>query len=149
MEIADLLTSERIFDAVRANDKPSLLGMLARDAAKDVRLNEADVAAALLGREKLGSTGVGQGIAIPHARMAGLARIHCALYKLSRPIEFGAVDDLPVDVVVVLLVPHSDERSGIQALSCIARRLKSPGLLAEIRDKKRTTPLGELVLGRR
>lgn len=148
MEINELLSPARIFDAVQATDKPTLLRRLARDASQETQLNETEIAAALQSREKLGSTGIGQGVAIPHARTPDLRRIYCALYSLAKPIEFGAVDDLPVDVVVVLLIPQADERAGIQALSCIARGLKSPSLLTAIRNKKRAIPLSQLVLGR-
>ena len=148
MELTELLSAEHIYDDFAATDKSSLLRKLAHQAAHEVNLNEADVIDALLAREKLGSTGIGQGIAIPHARVPNLKRVHCAFYKLKKPIEFGAMDDLPVDVVILLLVPQSDERGGIQALSCVARKLKSPGVLDKLRSQKRLSPLEDIILGK-
>src|SRR5664279_5001315 len=145
MDLRDILSPERVHDAVQATDKPGFLRQLAREAANDVQVGESELVAALVSRESLGSTGIGQGIAIPHARISGLKQIYCAFYKLAKPIEFGAVDDIPVDVVVLLLIPQSDERSGIQALSCVARRLKSQGLLEKIRGPRRSDPLNEVI----
>lgn len=140
------MSAERIHDNLPVSDKRSLLRRMAHDAATRAGLNAADVEEALLARERLGSTGLGQRIAIPHARLAGLKSVYCALYKLAKPIEFDAIDDLPVDIAALLLIPLADERHGIQALSCIARTLKSPELLADIRDRARAARLSDLVL---
>lgn len=144
VHIGELLSAERVFDNVQANDKRGLLRKMAHDAAAIVGLNEVEIENALVVREKLGSTGLGQGIAIPHARMAGLRNAYCALYRLMKPINFDAIDDMPVDIAALLLIPQADERAGIRALSCVARTLKSPELLAGIRA--RSGPLSELAL---
>lgn len=144
VQIGDLLSEERIFNMVQASDKRSLLKAMAKDAAKTLGLDAAEVENALIGREKLGSTGLGHGIAIPHARISGLSGVFCALYRLAKPIQFDAIDDMPVDVAALLLIPQVDQRAGIQALSCIARTLKTPGLLAGIRAHRGS--LADLVL---
>lgn len=111
VHIGELLSAERVFDNVQANDKRGLLRKMAHDAAAIVGLNEVEIENALVVREKLGSTGLGQGIAIPHARMAGLRNAYCALYRLMKPIDFDAIDDMPVDIAALLLIPQADERA--------------------------------------
>jgi PTS system nitrogen regulatory IIA component len=137
-EVTDLLSPDEVVTDVRVADKNSLLGELSRRASIKLGLDEHVVFDALTNREKLGSTGVGQGLALPHARIKEIARMHGVFYKLMKPIQFGAIDDEPVDLFFALLVPASQDREGIRALSCIARQLRGQDILKSIRHA--TTP---------
>lgn len=123
-----------------ASDKPQLLRDLAQRAAKHLGLAAQPVIDALLAREVLGSTGVGQGIALPHSRIAGLDRFFGLFARLARPIDFDAIDERPIDLVFLLLIP---ERAGpnhgndhLAALAAISRRLRDPAVAARLRAAK-------------
>lgn len=119
---------------LRVREKAVLLATLARQAAEATGSSYAVVLAALQRREALGSTGMGQGIAIPHASVPGLVQPFGLLALLAAPIDFAAVDDLPVDIVVLLLTPQTEKAADLQALSGIARRLRQPAVLAALRQ---------------
>ncbi|MGQ3278789.1 MAG: PTS sugar transporter subunit IIA, partial [Shinella sp.] len=91
------------------------------------------IAKALLARENLGSTGIGRGIAIPHALIEGLPKSLALVARLARPIDFEAVDDIPVDIVVLLLSPASGQGQNLNILSCIARQLRDDHTVGAIR----------------
>ena len=88
----------------------------------------------LLDREKLGSTGIGEGIAIPHTRVAGVVHPFGMLARLSKAIDFEAVDDIPVDIVFLLLMPGESRKDHLNALACVARQLRSHEVLKKIRS---------------
>ena len=91
------------------------------------------VAAEILKREDLGSTGIGNGVATPHARIEGLKNAHGVLARLREPIAFDAIDESPVDIVFVLLLPESAEGEQFSALACVARKLRDPDTLRGLR----------------
>ena len=126
---------------VRTPNKRSLLEELAAVAAANVGLPIEQVTSHLLKREQLGSTGTGNGIAIPHARLAGLKRPYGLLAKLKQGIEFDAIDGRAVDVVFVLLLPAAGENEALTALALVARTLRSPDILAQLRAAKTTSEL--------
>jgi len=106
---------------VRAETKQEILEQLAARFAKTYRLEAGDVLERLEEREKLGSTGFGRGVAIPHARVAGLKRPVAALLRLEEPVDFAAADAMPVDLVFGLLSPQNAGVSHLHALAAISR----------------------------
>ena len=140
MKISDLLSPTDVMMDVRASQKGALLQELAAVAAANVGLPVAQVTSHLLKREQLGSTGTGNGIAIPHARLPGLKRPHGLLARLKQGIEFDAIDGQAVDVVFVLLLPAA-ESEALGALALVARTLRSPETLARLRAAKTTSEL--------
>lgn len=124
MDVADLLSPGHVIAKLPAGDKRTLLADLARRAAAATGLRQSAILEALSGREALGSTGVGGGVAIPHARIAGLDRFFGAFARLERRIDYDAVDEQPVDLVFLLLVPPHAANEHLQALACVSRRLR-------------------------
>jgi nitrogen PTS system EIIA component len=133
MEIDHFLRPADVMVDVRAADKARLLGDLARRAAAKLGLDSDSVSAALLQREELGSTGTGGGIALPHARLAGVQKPFALLARLAKAIEFDAIDGRPVDVVCLLLLPASPQGEQINALACAARALRDPAAANGVR----------------
>ena len=133
MEVADFVTPATVVIGLRAKDKHQLLDEIARRAATALGLEPAAILEPLLAREALGSTGVGRGIAIPHARIAGLPRLFGLLARLERPVDFTAIDDQPVDLVCLLLTPASAAAEHLPALACLSRRLREKGVADRLR----------------
>src|SRR5215472_17250781 len=125
MEVADFIAPEGAINGLGARDKRQALGELSRRAAAVLGLDSAALLAPLLAREELGSTG--RGIAIPHARVPGLARPFGLLVRLARDIDFAAIDERPVDLVCLLLTPATAAAAHLPALACLFRRLREPG----------------------
>lgn len=134
MDIAEFLTPERIALDIRARNKSACLTEAARLLARSpATLDPAAVEAALLAREQLGSTGLGSGFALPHARVPGLEAYRGLFARLARPIDFAAVDDKPVDLVFVLLIPVDPAIPHVSALAVISRRFRDPDVAAKLR----------------
>jgi PTS system nitrogen regulatory IIA component len=132
MNIAELLRAENVLVDLDAPSKPQLLQQLSERAARATGLDQAAVLNGLSHRETLGSTGIGQGIAIPHSAPAGLAKPFALLARLARPVEFDAIDEQPVDLIFLLLSP-ADRTSHLKALSVVSRQLRSPGVTEKLR----------------
>ena len=96
-------------------------------------------------REELGSTGIGRGVAIPHARLPDLQRPYGLLAKLKQPIEFDAIDGQAVDILFVLLLPAAAENEALAALALVARMLRSPENLARLRAAKNSSELYSVI----
>jgi len=141
MKISDLLSPTDVMIDGRTSSKALLLQELAAKAAGSLGLPVDRVASYLLKREELGSTGIGKGIAIPHARLPDLRRPHGLLAKLKQPIEFDAIDGQPVDILFVLLLPVAAENEAIGALALVARTLRSAENLARLRAAKSASEL--------
>lgn len=134
MDITDLITKERIALDVRARDKPLLLLELARRAsAAGLPATPAAIATALQARERLGSTGLGKGFALPHARVEGLTDFFGLFVRLARPIDFEAIDGQPVDVVFLLLMPQDPGNQHVAALAAVSRRMRDGDTLQRLR----------------
>jgi PTS system nitrogen regulatory IIA component len=129
----DLIGSSGIMCAANAADKASAIALLADIAAKATGIDAATICERVMLREALGSTGFGGGAAIPHARLGNLADVFVAIGVFAMPIEFGAVDDQPVDIVVLLLSPETAGADHLKALARISRTLRDPARLAAIR----------------
>jgi PTS system nitrogen regulatory IIA component len=141
MKISDLLSPADVMCDVRASNKRLLLEEFAARAAASSGLAADQVTSQLLKREDLGSTGIGRGVAIPHARLPGLQRPFGLLVKLRQGIEFDAIDGEKVDIVFVLLLPAAAETEALGALALVARTLRSPESLARLRAAKNASEL--------
>jgi len=136
MKISDLLMPTDVMIDVRVSNKRVLLEEFAARAAASLGLPADRVAPCLLKREELGSTGIGRGVAIPHARLPDVQRPYGLLAKLNQPVEFDAIDGQAVDLVFVLLLPAAAEHEVLAALALVARTLRSPDTLARLRAAK-------------
>jgi PTS system nitrogen regulatory IIA component len=141
MKISDLLSSNDVMIDIRTSNKRLLLQELAARAAASLGLNVDQIAPYLLKREELGSTGIGRGVAIPHARLVDVQRPYGLLAKLKTPIEFDAIDGQAVDIVFVLLLPAVAENGQIGALAQVARTLRPEENLARLRAARNTSEL--------
>jgi PTS system nitrogen regulatory IIA component len=141
MELGDLLKPEGVFTGLKVKDKKHALQELAQRAAKVTGLDERAIFDTLLQRERLGSTGVGRGIAIPHARMSGLKRIATVFAKLDTPVDFDSHDGEPVDLVFVLLAPEQAGADHLKALARISRVLRDPATLEKLRTVREKAAL--------
>jgi PTS system nitrogen regulatory IIA component len=133
MKISDFLSPARVMLDVKASDKARLLRQLAHQVAAEAGLDADDVAVQIAKREELGSTGVGNGVALPHARFTRLKEPFGVLARLDHAIDFEAVDDQPVDIVFLLLLPESGDGDQLNALACVARALRNTETLERIR----------------
>jgi PTS system nitrogen regulatory IIA component len=140
MDIADLIVPERIVLDLKIKDKTQLLrDLAARAEAAGAGIPASRILVALTAREALGSTGLGKGFALPHARLEGLARCFGLFARLARPIDYAAIDGQKVDVVVLLLTPADGDADHLAALSLVARRLREGDLLGRIRRAEGAT----------
>ena len=134
MKISDFLAPADVKADVASTDKKKLLAELAREAAAKIGIGADRIAAELLKREALGSTGVGGGVAIPHARFQQVLTPFGMLVRLKKPVDYDAVDGKPVDIVSLLLLPEiSGGEQQLGALASIARKLRTPVVTAALR----------------
>jgi PTS system nitrogen regulatory IIA component len=133
MPLLDFLSPQAVLAALRVNGKKQALHELASHSARLTGLEERVVFEALLQRERLGSTGIGEGIAIPHGKLPGLDRLFGLAARLEKPIDFEALDGQPVDILFLLLAPEDAGADHLKALSRIARVLRQPGLVERVR----------------
>ena len=139
MTIADFLTPERVLLNVRARDKAHLIGDIARAFERPATGLAAErVEASLMARERLGSTGLGAGFALPHARIEGLDRFTGLFMRLAKPVAFDAIDGKPVGLVFGLLIPAAGEIPHVGALAAISRVFRDAAFVASLRQA--TTP---------
>jgi PTS system nitrogen regulatory IIA component len=136
MDIEDLLDRRAITPKVHAPNKRQALSLIAETAARLYGLEASDVLDALLARETLGSTGVGSGVAIPHARLAGLRRMRGVFMRLETPVEYDAVDGQPVDLLFALLAPPEAGADHLLALARVSRLLRQAELRKQLRLSK-------------
>jgi nitrogen PTS system EIIA component len=134
MNIKEFLSPSDTLIDLRASDKTRLLQELARRAAAALGLAPERISAEILKREELGSTGTGGGVAIPHARIQGLNRSFGVLARLDEPIDFEAIDGRPVDLVFLLLLPANPVGEQLKALASVARKLRDPACLRDLRS---------------
>lgn len=146
MEMANLLASpDRVIAHLRASSKKQALQELARRAGELAGLHERTIFDVLLERERLGSTGIGNGIAIPHGRLAGLPEIFGLFAKLDHPVDFSAIDEQPVDLVFMLLTPEGAGADHLTALARISRLLRDRAICEKLRGADRAEALFALL----
>ncbi|MBN9530981.1 MAG: PTS IIA-like nitrogen regulatory protein PtsN [Alphaproteobacteria bacterium] len=133
MEIAQVLTANGVVASLKATSKKQALQDLATRAARLTGLHERQIFETLLERERLGSTGVGHGVAIPHGRIPGLDRLHGLFARLDTPIDFDAIDNLPVDLIFVLLAPETAGADHLKALARVSRLLRDKSMCEKLR----------------
>ena len=133
IDLADLVGLDGVVPALKVNSKKQALQELATRAAAITGLPEREIFDTLLQRERLGSTGVGHGIAIPHGKLIALDRLVGLFARLDRPIDYEAIDDQPVDLMFVLLAPEGAGADHLKALARIARQLRDPAIAANLR----------------
>ena len=136
MDLSDLVTQKSIMPALKAGSKKQLLQLLAEKASQITGLGERDVFDTIMQREKLGSTGVGNGIAIPHGKLKNIKNITGIFARLETPVDFEALDDEPVDLVFMLLAPETAGADHLKALSRIARILREADMVKKLRATK-------------
>ena len=132
-DLSDLLLPETVLERLPVANKKALFQQLASVAASAYGLDAATVVERLSAREKLGSTGFGAGVAVPHAKLPGLNHVVGVFAKLAQPIDFQAVDDLSVDIVFLLLSPVDAGATHLRALARVSRRLRERGFVDKLR----------------
>ena len=147
MDISNILLPDGILPALKAVSKKQVLQDLAARAADMTGLPERDIFATLIEREKLGSTGVGHGVAIPHGKLAEIDRIYGLFARLKRPIDFEALDDQPVDLVFLLLAPQGAGADHLKALAGIARVLRDEVTAQKLRSSESAAAIYTLLTG--
>jgi PTS system nitrogen regulatory IIA component len=135
MIISDIISLDRTECAVECHSKKRIFEVISEIAVKgNPQLNLNDVLASMLAREKMGSTGIGNGIAIPHGRIEGIQDIVAIIVTSEEPIQFDAIDDKPVDIFFALLVPSEQTQEHLQTLSSIAQKLSDKNIVKAIRN---------------
>ena len=140
MDLSDLIDASAVMPALKANSKKHLLQLVAEKAATVTGLPEREIFETVLQRERLGSTGVGNGIAIPHGKLPGIGRITGVFARLETPVDFEALDD-----VFLLLAPEGAGADHLKALSRIARVLRDPDTVAKLRGTRDAAALHALL----
>jgi PTS system nitrogen regulatory IIA component len=137
VELADIITPDNvILDLPSCSSKRQVLRELARRATAAAGIEEEGLLDALTERERLGTTGIGHGIAFPHARLDGLDRLVGMFVRLDHPVDFEALDDQPSDLIFLLLAPTSSEADSLKALARISRMVRDPALRQRLRQEK-------------
>ncbi|NGO65627.1 PTS sugar transporter subunit IIA [Rhizobium daejeonense] len=132
MKLRDCLPAENVVVGLQATTKAGLIRQLSELAAERLPVGADEISKALLGRERLGSTGIGDGIAVPHARVKGLDRHFCLFVRLAKAVDFEAMDELPVDLVFMLLNPDN-QPNHLNILSGIARKMREEKVAQAVR----------------
>ena len=146
MDIGDLLDRHAIIPRVTAGSKRQALSVAAEIAARLYGLKSGEVLDALIAREDEESTGVGSGVAVPHARLRGLDRIRGIFLRLETPVDFQSVDDQPVDLVFALLAPVGAHTEHLRALARVSRALRRPDLREQLRQARTQDALHALLV---
>lgn len=141
MPLTDIVTPDAVVPALKANGKKQAIQELAARAAKLTGQNERVIFEILLQREKLGSTGIGQGVAIPHGKLPKLGRLFGMFARLDRPIDFESLDGEPVDLIFLLLAPEGAGADHLKALAQIARLLRDPEVAHKLRQSREADAL--------
>jgi PTS system nitrogen regulatory IIA component len=133
MNLSNIISADSILPHLKVQSKKQLLQELSQQLGSELAIDQRIIFETLSTREKLGSTGLGQGIAIPHGRLPSITKVHGLFAKLASPVEFDSVDGEPVDLVFVLLSPDHAGADHLTALARISRLLRAPATLAKLR----------------
>src|SRR5471032_923940 len=136
MTLTDLVAPTAIIPALKVNGKKQAIQELAARAAELTGQSERAILEILLQREKLGSTGIGNGVAIPHGKLAKLERLFGLFARLERPVDFDSLDGQPVDLIFLLLAPEGAGADHLKALARIARLLRDPEVARKLRNSR-------------
>ena len=146
MNIGELLDRGAISTRVNAANKKKALAVIAEIAARNFGLEPADVLEALSEREAAGSTGVGHGVGVPHARLEGLQRMRGVFVRLEQPVEFESVDDQPVDLLFALFAPKNAGAEHLRALARVSRLLRQSDLREQLRKARSADAIHALLV---
>jgi len=147
MQLASFLDFDANRPAMSAANKRALFNALAQVAGQRLGIDPVDLAAALGEREKLGSTGFGNGVAIPHGKVAGLKRIYGFVAHLAEPMDYKAIDGAPVDLVFLLLSPPDAGADHLKALAAISRVVRHAPTLEKLRGARSSDALAAVLMG--
>jgi PTS system nitrogen regulatory IIA component len=145
LEIADLITPDAVVAHMKVANKKAALQGLAAKAAVLTGIPEKRIYETLSEREKLGSTGMGQGVAVPHGRFAGLDRMFGLFARLDTPIEFEAMDEQPVDLMFMLMAPEGAGADHLKALARVSRLLRNQPMVEKLRGAQQPAALYALL----
>ena len=141
MTIGEIIGPDRVIVGLRVGDKGQLLQELAQRAATATSLDAATIFSALQARERLGSTGLGKGFALPHARLQTLVAPYVLFARLARPIDFAAIDERPVDIVILLLTEANGSNQHLATLAALSRPMRDPAFVQRLRQAADATAL--------
>lgn len=144
MKITDILKSTNVFLDVSSSSKKQFLEAVASHCASVAKCEEQLIFDALVERERLGTTGVGKGVAIPHARLAGLTDLFCTFWRTA-PLDFEAIDGKPVDLIFCLLVPEESGADHLKALAHISKLLRDEETIARLRKAHDTNEIMQII----
>ena len=147
MQLSDFLDFDAIKTAFPGGNKRSLLQQLANLAGQRLNLDSAAILSSLAERERLGSTGFGQGVALPHGKIEGLTRLYGLFVRLGEPVDFKALDKVPVDLVFLLLSPPEAGAEHLKALAAISRVTRHAPTLEKMRGARSRDALAAVLLG--
>jgi nitrogen PTS system EIIA component len=147
MQLSEFLDFDAIKPAFPGGSKRSLLQQLANLAGQRLGLDSAAILSSLAERERLGSTGFGQGVAIPHGKIDGLTRIYGLFVRLGEPVDFKALDKVPVDLVFLLLSPPQAGAEHLKALAAISRVTRHAPILEKMRGARSRDALAAVLMG--
>jgi nitrogen PTS system EIIA component len=145
MKIGDLIGLDRVVVGLRAADKTQLLQELAGRAATALSMDRRRIFDALLARENLGSTGLGKGFALPHARMEGVGQAFALFVRLARPIDFASIDERPIDLAILLLTPANSANHHLATLAALSRPLRDDLFIQKLRAAPDAAALHQLL----
>ena len=146
MDLSDLLRPEAVLPSLHAQSKKQVLQEVCAAAARLAGLSEREIFDTILQRERLGSTGVGHGVAIPHGKLRTLDGLLGVFARLTRPIEFESLDEQPVDLVFLLLAPEGAGADHLKALARIARVLRDPAVAQRLRAAESAAELHAILV---
>ena len=148
MEITDLITPRSVVAQLRVTNKKQALQELAKRAAALTGIQERAIYDVLIERERLGSTGIGMGVGIPHGRLPGLDTLCGVFARLDRPVPFDAIDDQPVDLIFLLLAPEGAGADHLKALARVSRLLRDRSVCEKLRGTDNADALYALLIDR-
>ncbi|HEV2303780.1 MAG TPA: PTS IIA-like nitrogen regulatory protein PtsN [Stellaceae bacterium] len=148
MEISDLITPKGVISQLRTPSKKQALLELAKRAASVSGAEERTIYDFVLERERLGTTGIGMGTAVPHARLPNLTRLYGVFARLEKPIDFEAIDDQPVDLIFLLLAPEAAGADHLKALALVSRLLRDRAVCDKLRGTDKPDALYALLTDR-
>ena len=147
MQLSEFIDFESIKPALPATNKRGLFQIMGQLAGQRLGFDGAEIVAAVSDRERLGSTGFGYGVAIPHGKLPGLARIYCQVARLAEPIDYKAVDGQPVDLIFFLLSPPDAGADHLKALAALSRTVRHVPTLEKLRGARSRDALAAVLLG--
>jgi PTS system nitrogen regulatory IIA component len=148
MDIAELITPRSVVSQLRASNKKQALQDLAKRAAAMTGIHERTIYDVLIERERLGTTGIGTGIGVPHGKLPGLTKLYGIFARLERPIPFEAIDDQPVDLIFLLLAPEAAGADHLKALALVSRLLRDRAVCEKLRGTDNSDALYALLTDR-